>query len=126
MLLLHCLNPATTCPPPLPKPLNPPQNPQQATGDTAYKASVQEFVNNWLTSTSTPADEEAVGIFYTPKGLAKAQPGGTLQHTANAAFLVMAAADSGAWRSNQFMRQACWVRNQIGYMLVSVMRCGRG
>lgn len=89
----------------------------KATGDTAYKASVQEFVNNWLTSTSTPADEEAVGIFYTPKGLAKAQPGGTLQHTANAAFLVMAAADSGAWRSNQFMRQACWVRNQIGYML---------
>lgn len=54
---------------------------------------------------------------YTQKGLAKAQPGGTLQHTAAAAFLVMAAADSGAWPAKNFMQQACWVRNQIGYML---------
>lgn len=95
----------------------------QATRDETYKSAVQNFVDNWLASTRSTlniaADEEPVGIFYTPKGLAKALPGGMLQHTANAAFLVMAAAESGAWPAKSFMKHACWVRNQIGYMLVS-------
>lgn len=98
----------------------------QATGDPAYKAAVQSFVTNWLasagrTSSNNNKDpqEEVVGIVYTPKGLAKAQPGGTLQHTASAAFLVLSAADSGVWDAKHLMRHACWVRNQIGYMLVS-------
>lgn len=158
----------------------------QATGDAAYKSAVQTFVNTWLASTNRISsssssasvtegeqEEEAVGIFYTPKvgagwlqslfatsvsmhavywqpshgivtactmrqratcnlhlyththkqGLAKAQPGGSLQHTANAAFLVLAAADSpGVWSGSSFMRHACWVRNQIGYMLVSLLQ----
>jgi hypothetical protein len=58
--------------------------------------------------------------------LAKAQPGGTLQHTANAAFLVMASVDAGVYPASKFMRHACWVRNQIGYMLVSCTFCGIG
>lgn len=54
-----------------------------------------------------------------PQGLAKAQPGGMLQHTANAAFLVLSAVDAEVFPAAKFMRHACWVRNQIGYMLVS-------
>lgn len=54
-----------------------------------------------------------------PQGLAKAQPGGTLQHTANAAFLVLSAVEAGVFPAAKFMLHACWVRNQIGYMLVS-------
>jgi len=56
-------------------------------------------------------------IYYTPKYLAKAYPGGTLQHTANAAFLVLLAAKDTAILGNRFMLHACWARNQIGYML---------
>jgi hypothetical protein len=100
----------------------------QATKDPAYKSSIQSFVANWLASnnraSSSAGAEDFVGISYTPKGLAKAQPGGTLQHTANAAFLVMAAVDDGSlFEANKFMRHACWVRNQIGYMLVSGRGC---
>lgn len=51
--------------------------------------------------------------------MAKAQPGGMLQHTANAAFLVLSAVDAEVFPAAKFMRHACWVRNQIGYMLVS-------
>jgi hypothetical protein len=116
-------------------------------GGAAYRASVQAFVATWLESTRTTrslagagttaelllnpsaaprapaaAAEAPAGVYYTPKGLAKAKPGGTLQHTANAAFLVMAAADVGALPAARFMRHACWVRNQIGYMLVSRRR----
>jgi hypothetical protein len=32
----------------------------------------------------------------------------------------MAAVDAGVYPASKFMRHACWVRNQIGYMLVSV------
>lgn len=102
----------------------------QATKDPAYKSSTQAFISSWLASNnristaasasgSEPQEQEVVGIIYTPKGLAKAAPGGTLQHTANAAFLVLAAADAGVYGGAKFMRHACWVRNQIGYMLVS-------
>jgi hypothetical protein len=96
----------------------------QATKDTAYKSAIQSFVATWLASnnraSSSAEAEDFVGVAYTPMGLAKAQPGGTLQHTANAAFLVMAAVDDGSlFEANKFMRHACWVRNQIGYMLVS-------
>lgn len=55
-------------------------------------------------------------IFYTKKGLAKAHPEGTLQHTANAAFYVMIAAKQGIV-GNNYMLHACWAHNQIGYML---------
>lgn len=107
----------------------------QATGDAAYRAPIQDFVNTWLesaaaapssSSSSSPAGRseasgsaDVTGITYTPRGLAQAQPGGTLQHTANAAFLVLAAASTpGVWPGGRgFMRHACWSRNQVGYML---------
>jgi hypothetical protein len=117
----HCIN-SRPRPTPVPHaPLVP-----QATTDPAYKSEVQSFVSTWLATNNrisrniAPEDEEQlVGVYYTPKGLAKAQPQGTLQHTANAAFLVMAAVGAGVYDSSKLMRHACWVRNQIGYMLVS-------
>lgn len=69
-------------------------------------------MREWLTH-STAADSP---VFYTNKGLAKAHPDGTLQHTANAAFYVLLAAKKGIV-GNNYMLHACWARNQMGYML---------
>lgn len=82
------------------------------TEDPAFIGNVQDFVKVWLNTKSETGD-----IYYTPKYLAKAYPGGTLQHTANAAFLVLLAAKDPLLLGNKFMLHACWARNQIGYML---------
>eukprot|EP00879_Flechtneria_rotunda_P009977 GHRR01010433.1.p1 GENE.GHRR01010433.1~~GHRR01010433.1.p1 ORF type:complete len:1225 (+),score=296.26 GHRR01010433.1:1011-4685(+) len=82
----------------------------QATKDPVYKTSVQQFVQQWMSTTGSSGD-----IMYTKKGLAKAQPDGNLQHTANAAFYVMVAAKE--LMGGKYMLYACWARTQIGYML---------
>jgi hypothetical protein len=82
----------------------------KATGDQFYKKNVEDFVRTWMNTKSRTGD-----IFYTTKNLAKAYPYGTLQHTANAAFLTMVAAKNVI--DSKFMLYACWARNQIGYML---------
>jgi hypothetical protein len=83
----------------------------QETGDAMYRTGVKDFVTAWMNT----RDTSDVGILYTPKYLAKAIPDGTLQHTANAAYMVMLYAKHIV--SKGFMRYACWSRNQIGYML---------
>lgn len=82
----------------------------KATKDSMYKKNVQDFVREWMNTKSKTGD-----IIYTTKNLAKAQPAGTLQHTANAAFYTMVAAKNVM--DSKFMLYACWARNQIGYML---------
>jgi endoglucanase len=84
----------------------------QVTGEATYKANVAAFVNKWMNS---QRDADATEVFYTHKGLAKASPDGTLQHTANAAFYTLLAAKTVL--KGNFMLYACWARNQIGYML---------
>jgi hypothetical protein len=81
---------------------------EEFTGKEIYTQYTDEFVNSWMKG------EDGL-IFYTPKGLAKAEPAGTLQHTANAAFFTMLYASRRP--SNRFMALNCWARTQIGYML---------
>lgn len=82
----------------------------QATGEASYKANVAAFVAKWMDTGSKSGD-----VYYTTKGLAKASPSGTLQHTANAAFYTLVAAKTVL--QGHYMLYACWARNQIGYML---------
>lgn len=82
----------------------------QATKDSMYKKNVQDFVREWMNTKSKTGD-----VIYTTKNLAKAQPAGNLQHTANAAFYTMVAAKHVL--DSKFMLYACWARNQVGYML---------
>jgi hypothetical protein len=83
----------------------------KATGDQAYKHNVQGFVKEWMNTRSASGD-----VFYTPRGLAKAEPDGLLQHTANAAFYTLLAAKD-VLDQKKFMLYACWARGQIGYMV---------
>jgi endoglucanase len=78
------------------------------TGNSIYSDYANDFVSSWIRGVEG-------GIYYTPKGLAKGDPAGTLQHTANAALFVMLY--SGRRGSNRFMALNCWARTQIGYML---------
>ncbi|WIA15640.1 hypothetical protein OEZ85_002267 [Tetradesmus obliquus] len=86
----------------------------QVTGEATYKANVAVFVNKWMNS-QQQRDAGSSEVFYTRKGLAKASPDGTLQHTANAAFYTLLAAKTVL--KGNYMLYACWARNQIGYML---------
>jgi hypothetical protein len=91
----------------------------QATKDPTYRFAAQDFVRAWMTD-----NKAATGnVFYTRKYLAKVQPGGTLQQTANAAFYVMLAAQENLM-GGKFMLYACWARDQIGYMLGDAGRWG--
>lgn len=83
----------------------------KATGDQAYKQNVQGFVKEWMNTHSASGD-----VYYTPRGLAKAEPEGLLQHTANAAFYTLLAAKD-VLDKKKFMLYACWARGQIGYMV---------
>ena len=84
------------------------------TKEQYYKSNVEAFVKGWMNTKSKSGE-----IYYTQKFLAKAA-GGTLQHTANAAFLVLLAARDVL--DSRFMLYACWARNQIGYMLGEIGR----
>jgi hypothetical protein len=83
----------------------------KATGDQAYQQNVQGFVKEWMNTRSASGD-----VFYTPRGLAKAEPDGLLQHTANAAFYTLLAAKD-VLDQKKSMLYACWARGQIGYMV---------
>jgi hypothetical protein len=83
----------------------------KATGEQAYKQNVQVFVKEWMNTRSSTGD-----VYYTPRGLAKAEPDGLLQHTANAAFYTLLAAKY-VLDPKKFMLYACWARSQIGYMV---------
>jgi endoglucanase len=82
----------------------------RATSEPGYRAGVADFVRTWMDTRGASGD-----VAYTAKSLAKATPGGTLQHTANAAFLVILAAKHVM--GSRFMLYACWAHGQIGYML---------
>eukprot|EP00882_Tetradesmus_deserticola_P021987 GHRQ01023853.1.p1 GENE.GHRQ01023853.1~~GHRQ01023853.1.p1 ORF type:complete len:266 (-),score=107.89 GHRQ01023853.1:84-776(-) len=83
----------------------------KATGDQTYKQNVKAFVKEWMNTHSASGD-----VYYTPRGLAKAEPDGLLQHTANAAFYTLLAAKD-VLDQKKFMLYACWARGQIGYMV---------
>lgn len=82
------------------------------------KQEVEDFVSTWLMSNM----DGYAGPKYTPKGLAWYTPWGSLRHSANAAFLMLAHAKENIKDVNQQKRIACFAHKQLRYMLGSAGR----
>lgn len=79
------------------------------------KKEVDDFMSTWLAGNM----DGYSGPKYTPKGLAWFSPWGSLRHSGNAAFLMLAYSKESSYSINeaQNKRMVCFAHNQIRYML---------